>query len=244
MALFNKTGTSLVLNQGVTISTLEAEAVLFITKLAEVAKHGDDITIAHLLILQSDGWKPALKKNLSGLEAWMNSLYQGNKTMYSRCNAWLKRVAGLSAEIRDKEGEDSGTYAVISVDKEADANKLGSAFDAALMAAAKEGILYQPDKVQKAPKERKPSSKPTAGSNVIEVPPSQVLAEKLGLAAALDVDSKETERLAEVAQYIVRILEHAKHNPDRNNLKALLESTCKKLDNGFNLASAMAKAVA
>lgn len=241
MALFNKTGTSLVLNQGVTISTLEAEAVLFITKLAEVAKHGDDITIAHLLILRSDGWKPALKKNFSGLEAWLNSLYQGNKTMYSRCNAWLKRVAGLSAEIRDKEGENSGTYAVISVDKEADTNKLESAFDAALMVAAKEGILYQPDKVQKAPKERKPSSKPTAGSNVIEVPPSQVLAEKLGIAAALEGDS---ERLEEVAQYIVRILEHAKHNPDRNNLKALLESTCKKLDNGFNLASAMAKAVA
>lgn len=243
MSLLQNVEGQVKLAAGVDLAKVKEYSLLFVTKLKEVGDIGDQVTLSHILLLQEKGWKVGDEANFQGLREWVNTVYQGNKTFFNNVERWLKANCGLLIEIRDNEGEgQEGTRAIITHNKGVDCEALNKALPNAIAMANKQGILYK-EAPKKAPKAGSAGKGGSKNSNAISVSEGQVIAEKLGLAAALEGDSKETERLEEVAQYIVRILEHAKYNPDRNNLKALLESTCKKLDNGFNLASAMAKAV-
>lgn len=235
MALLNIQGDTITLANGIALPQVQEQSVLFVTRLKEVARLGDEITIAHVLLLKQAGWNPATKANFQGLEEWANSLYQGNKTLFSRFKSWTKSALGLLVEIRDK---DEGTYGVIQVDPEADASALAEKLSSALSTGHKEGILMQ-DKPKKAPK----ASAGKGGSKngaVQEVRPEQVVAESVGLLDALQ--GSTAEDLAEFMPMINGIIEHIKTNPNKGLVKDQLNKVLSSLNKSFTLGKVMAKA--
>lgn len=241
MALINIGDNKVTLMAGIGLPEITEQSVLFVTKLKEVAKLGDEITIAHVAFLQQGGWKVGTKANFSELEGWLNTLYQGNKTFFSRCKTWLKNTAGLLAEIRDKD-DDSGTYAVLSLDKDADAAKLQADLDAAIVKAAKGGILLVEGKPKKAPKTTGSSGRGgSSNSNVITVSPETKLAEDTGLIEALKGMKEDT--LKEFMPELLMLLGHIKSNPNKKVVKEQLVATTNKLNNGFTLGKVLSKAV-
>lgn len=235
MSLLNLQGTTVALANGVALPQVQEQSVLFVTRLKEVAKLGDEITIAHLLLLEQAGWVPATKGNFSGLEGWLNQLYQGNKTLYSKCVSWLKANAGLAVEIRDKAGEEVATYAVISVVADVDQAKIASNFSEAIANGVRDGILMG-SKPRKAPK-ASAGKGGAKNSNVVEVDPRVPQAEELGI---LDVIS--SPMFADIKEDLAALLAHVLQNPNQALVKQQLQSTVTKLNNGFKLGAAMAKA--
>lgn len=242
MALINDKGEALRLADGVALPQIQEQSVLFVTRLKEVAKMGDEITVAHVLYLQGLGFKPASKVNFSSLEEWANALFQGNKTFFSKFKTWVKAHLGLLVDIRDSKAVEGTTFAVLSIDPEADAASLQDGLEQALKDVLDKGMLMSA-KPRKAPKDKGSAGRGgSKNSNVLEVSNSQAVSEKIGIAAVLqNAEDIETQRLAEVQDLIAAILEHAMSNTNRQQVRDILGSAVTKLNKGFNLSAAMAK---
>lgn len=232
MALLNLEGNNVALATGIALPQVQEQSVLFVTRLKEVAKLGDEITIAHVLLLKQAGWKPNTKANTAGFEDWLNSLYQGNKTLFSRAKAWVKQVCGLDVEVRDLKGDAVGTYVVMTTTNEWTETK---SLDEHLALAVSEGILMTA-KPKKAPKAS--AGKGGSKNGAVEtVNPNVIKAEELGIIDALANIEEGT------AELLAQLMAHIKTNPDKQAIRVNLEKTVNSLNKGFTLGAAILKQV-